>query len=584
MAHGLALRARGMCALTVVALLALSPASGAQVGVADFTPVTQAMLENPGPDDWLMYSRTHDAQRFSPLDQISRQNVSQLRQVFKKELGTGAQESIPIVYRGVIYLVAPGASVLAIDGTTGATIWEHKRPSGTSRTKAIAIYDDMVYYSSPDGFIVALDARTGAVRWETKSSGNLTSGVIVADGKVLSGRACGTERDNCYISAHDAKSGKEVWRFYTVPAAGEPGDETWGGSPPGGRLASPWGLAGGYDPVRRLVFWGIANPMPNTRADRHGGNPRAIPLSAPADLYSNSTVALNPDTGKLVWYYQHLPGDDWDLDYTNERVLLRTTVNPDPKFVKWINPDVPRDQPRDVAMNVGEGGGVWSLDRQTGQFLWATPFPYDVPEFLISKIDVKTGQTFINESVLVDAPGKRRTVCFWNTKSYWPMTYHPGVNSLFVPYNNNCLDMTAAVPASGGQPAVPERRVGIPRPGSKPDEFAGLARINVATGEIRHIYKGRAPGQGAAVATAGNLVFWGDLDQKFRAFDARSGEMVWETTLGGTIQNSTITYAVNGKQYVAVLTGEGLLTGGLISQAGIQPTRQYNALYVFALP
>jgi len=567
-------------------VLALVSAPRAQVGGKPrvFTVVTEAMLSNPRPDDWLMYSRTYDAQRYSPLNQITAANVSQLRQVFKKELGTGAQESIPIVHDGVLYVAAPGASVLAVDATTGETIWEHKRPSGASRTKAIAIYDDMVFYASPDGFIVALDARTGLVKWETKSSGNLTSGVIVADGKVLSGRACGTVRDNCYIAAHDARTGKEAWRFYTVPAAGEPGDETWGGAPAAGRLSSPWGLVGGYDPVRRLIFWGIANPMPNTRAARHGGNARAIPLSAPADLYSNSTVALNPDTGKLVWYYQHLPGDDWDLDYTNERVLVRTAIRPDPKFVKWINPDIPAGQTRDVALTVGEGGGIWALDRATGQFLWANPFPFDTPEFLISKIDVKTGQTFINENVLVDTPGKRRTVCFWNTKSYWPMAYHPGVNSLFVPYNNNCLDMTAATPASEGKPAVAERRDGTPRPGSKPDEFAGIAKIDVATGQIEHIYKGRAPGQGAMLATAGDLVFWGDLDQKFRAFDVHTGKIVWETTLGGTIQNSTITYAVNGRQYVAVLTGEGLLTDGLITQAGLKPTRRYNALYVFALP
>jgi alcohol dehydrogenase (cytochrome c) len=574
---------RTLLLATSVALLTLSSAFVAQVPPG-FAPVTKEMLANPSPDDWLMYSRTYDAQRFSPLKDITRQNVGQLRQVFKKELGTGTQESIPIVYRGVIYVAAPGASVLALDATTGATMWEHKRPSGATRTKAIAIYDDMVFYSSPDGFMVALDARTGQVRWETKSSGTLTSGVIVADGKVISGRACGTVRDNCYISAHDAKTGKEAWRFYTVPGAGEPGDETWGGSPPGGRLASPWGLAGGYDPARRLIFWGIANPMPNTRAARHGGNARAIPFSAPADLYSNSTVTLNPDTGKLVWYYQHLPGDDWDLDYTNERVLVRTVVSPDPKFVKWINPDIPPGQMRDIALNVGEGGGIWALDRDTGRFLWANPFPYDTPDFLISKIDVKTGRTYINENVLVDAPGKRRTVCFWNTKSYWPMAYHPGVNSLFVPYTDNCMDMTAAIPASEGKPAVAERRDGVRRAGTKPEEFAGIAKINVSTGEIQHIYKGRAPGNGAVLATAGDLVFWGDLDQKLRAFDAQSGKTVWEATLGGPIQNSTITYAVNGKQYVAVLTGEGLLTGGLITQANLQSRRRYNALYVFALP
>src|SRR5437773_6336496 len=191
-----------------VAALAVGARAQNKPDAAKKSPgVSTEMLANPSPDDWLMYSRTYDAQRFSPLKQITRQNVGQLRQVFRKELGTGNQESIPIVYRGVIYVAAPGASVLAVDATTGATIWEHKRPSGATRTKAIAIYEDMVFYSSPDGFIVALDARTGQVKWETKSSGNLTSGVIVADGKVLSGRACGTVRDDCYISAHDAKTG-----------------------------------------------------------------------------------------------------------------------------------------------------------------------------------------------------------------------------------------------------------------------------------------------------------------------------------------------------------------------------------------
>src|SRR5688500_2292644 len=145
-------------------------------------------------------------------------------------------------------------------------------------------------------------------------------------------------------------------------------------------MAATCVLPGVYDPQRRLVHWGVANPMPNTRRARHDGKFDAIPLSAPADLYSNSTVALNPDTGKLVWYYQHLPGDDWDLDYTNERVLVRTAVSPDPKFVKWINPDIPRGQMRDIALTFGEGGGIFALDRTTGQVLWANLFSVDTPE------------------------------------------------------------------------------------------------------------------------------------------------------------------------------------------------------------
>jgi alcohol dehydrogenase (cytochrome c) len=349
-------------------------------------------------------------------------------------------------------------------------------------------------------------------------------------------------------------------------------------------MASTWGMMGSYDPVRRLVYWGIANPMPNTRMARHNGKADAIPRTAPADLYSNSTVALNPDTGALAWYYQHLPGDDWDQDYTNERVLLRTAFNPDPKSVKWINPTVPRNEQRNMAVNVGEGGGLFALDRDTGEFLWATPFPYDTPEFLISDIDGKTGKTTINWDVVLKQPGERHVVCAYNTKSFWPMSYHPGKNSMYIPYVDNCLDMTAASPASGDTPASPERRSGVPRPGSDPAKFGGLAKVNMTTGEIQRIYEGRLPGVGATLATAGDLVFWGDLDRKFRAFDADTGKILWETAMDGPVINSTITYAVNGKQYFAVFVGNGGLIAGLLREAGVQSTPFRNGIYVFTLP
>jgi PQQ-dependent dehydrogenase (methanol/ethanol family) len=544
-----------------------------------FKPVTDKMLLDPEPEDWLMYSRTYDAQRFSPLKQITRANVGQLREVFSKQFGNGAHESIPLAYRGVLYVQLPGAAVQAIDGATGDVIWEYKRPSGNSRAKTMSIYDDMVYYIAPDNSIVALDAKTGAVRWETKTPGNPSAGTVVIEGKVISGRACGNNGTACYILALDAKTGKEVWRFYTVAQDSDPeAAKTWGGTPEAKREASMWGLPGGYDPQRRLVFWGISNPMPNTRLARHDGKPDAVPYESPADLYSNSTVALNPDTGKLVWYYQHLPGDDWDEDYPHERTLIRTAVNPDPKFVKWINPDVRRGQQRDIALAVGEGGGMWALDRQTGQFLWATPFPFDHPNFLISNIDVKTGKTFINKSLMFTAPGQQQLICYWNTRSYWPTAYHPRLNALYVPYLENCLDMTAAV---GGARDI---RGGKIAPGASLDTWQGLMKVNASTGEMTPIFKEHAPSNGAVLATAGDVIFWGDLDHKFRAFDAENGKVLWEHTLKGPVQNSTITYAVNGKQYVAVLTGVGLNTAGIIDQAGIKPNRGYNSLSVFALP
>ena len=573
-----------------IALAALATAAVAQVKT--FSPVTPAMLLNPGPDDWLMYSRTYDAQRYSPLNQINKQNVGRLTQVWSNALPAGTIEIIPIVHGGVMYVAVPSqqngmprTAVQALDAATGGLIWEYKRPAGgVSRAKTLSIFEDLILFAAPDSFIVALDARTGQVRWETKSSGSLTSGTIVFGDKVLSGRSCSARAD-CYVVAHDARTGKEVWRFYTAAGSDDPAaDATWGGAPEAKRAASPWGLGGSYDPVRKTIYWGVANPTPYTRAARHDGNVEAIPKTAPADLYSNSTVALNMDTGKLTWYYQHLPGDDWDQDYTNERILLRTRVNPDPKFVKWINPDIPRNQERDIVVNVGEGGGIFALDRTSGQFLWANPFPFDDPNFLISNIDVKTGRTTINWDVVLKQPGERHVICAYNAKSYWPMSYHPGKNSLYVPYVDNCLDMTRAAPApSTGGNSEPERRTGVRRPGSDPEKFGGIARINMATGEIQRIYEGRAPGNGATLVTAGDLVFWGDLNQKFRAFDADTGKILWETTLGGPIQNSTITYRVSGKQYVAVLTGLGAITANLFPEAGINPQRN-NAIHVFALP
>jgi len=568
--------------VSVAGIAALTCAAYVAVQAQDkFVPVTQKMLENPSPDDWLMYSRTYDAQRFSPLKQITKSNVGQLKEAFHKELGNGPHESIPIAYRGVLYVQSPGAAIQALNGATGETIWEYKYASGgSSRAKALSIFDDMVYYTAPDNSIVALDAMTGAEHWKVKTPGGPTAGTIVVDGKVLSGRACGNNGTACYVLALDAKTGKELWKFYTVAQDSDPeAAKTWGGVPQEKREASQWGLPGGYDPQRKLVFWGISNPMPNTRMARHNGNPDAVSYDTPSDLYSNSTVALNPETGKLVWYYQHLPGDDWDEDYPHERTLIRTAVNPDPKFVKWINPDIRKGQQRDISLSVGEGGGMWALDRQTGQFLWATPFPFDHPNFLISNIDPKTGRVSINKSLMFTGYDQHHVICYWNTRSYWPTAYSPQHNALYVPYLENCLDMTSVDPKNGR-----DKRSGIMAPGANMDTWQGLMKINASTGEMTPLFKEHAPSNGAVLATAGDVLFWGDLDHMFRAFDADSGKVLWEQKLNGPVQNSTITYAVNGKQYVAVLTGVGLNTAGIIDQAGIKPNRTYNAVYVFGLP
>jgi alcohol dehydrogenase (cytochrome c) len=375
-------------------------------------------------------------------------------------------------------------------------------------------------------------------------------------------------------------TGKEVWKFYSAAAEGEPGGDTWADLPTAERTASLWGLPGSYDPVRKLIYWGTANPQPYTRLMRHG-SADAISKSAPANLYSNSTLALDEKTGKLAWYYQHLPGDDWDADHAHERILLNTRLDPDPALVKWINPKIKRGETRDVVVSVAEAGGLWVLDRQTGEFLWAMPFPEDVPDFNIADIDINTGKTTINFDKVFKKDGDKTLVCFHNTRGYWPLAYHPGTNSLFIPYHDYCLSMQAEVASPTGYGL----REGVLRPGVPLEKAHVFAKVNLTTGKITRLHESAYPANGAVLTTAGNLVFWGDMNRRFRAFDAESGKIVWETILGGIVQMSTITYAVNGKQYVAVMTGDGnSATRNPVDLAGITSPQGHNAVYVFALP
>jgi len=567
-------------------------ATPATAQIADFRPVTDATLANPDPADWLMISRTFDQQRYSPLDQINKGNVGQLRMAWSRGLPNGTQESTPIVYRGVMYLNAPGASIQAVAATTGDLIWEYQRDyprtvtPAAARAKSLGIYEDMIYFAAPDGFLLALDAKTGKLRWETKvdNGGQTAGGLLVADGKVISNRTCEqSQRENCFIAAHDARTGKEVWRFYTTAAPGEPGGDTWADMPVEERAASPWGLPGSYDPKRKVLYWGVANPNPYTRLTRHG-RADAVSLSAPANLYSNSTVALDVATGKLVWYYQQLPGDDWDADHNQERVLVRTRLNPDPRHAKWISPAIVPGEERDVVVTVAEGGGMFVVEQASGRFLWARPFPYDDPNINMNHIDVKTGQTRVNPDKLFRKDGDKILGCYHNTRSLWSIAYHPGKNSLYVPFQDQCLTMTANSKAKTGWGP----RAGVMRPGSDPNKYMNIGKIDLTTGEMRVLYSQPQASAGSALVTAGDLVFWGDQNRRLRAFDADNGRILWEAVVGGMIMNSTISYAVNGKQYVMVFTGEGqsVTAGplGLTQKSMPRAVRGHNSIFVFALP
>ena len=587
------IKARYGVAAAILGILAAAPFAPSLFSqVPQFIPVTESVLTNPDPADWLMINRTFDQHRFSPLNQINKNNVGQLRMAWTRGLPAGTQETTPTVYRGIIYMYVPGASVQAIDGTNGDLIWEYQRDYPKSvnpqaaRNKNVGIYEDMIYFAAPDGVLIALDAKTGAVRWETKvdHGGQTAGGMLVADGKVITSRTCEmAKRENCFIAAHDAKTGKEVWKFYVTAAPGEPGGDTWADMPVDQRAAGPWGLPGSYDPKRKLIYWGVANPNPYTRLTRHGRHD-AVSFTAPANLYSNSTVALDINTGKLAWYYQELPGDDWDADHNQERILVRARVNPDPRHVKWIASAVPRNQERDLVVTVGEGGGMFVLDQESGKFLWAHPFPYDDPNINMNHIDLESGRTRVNPDKLFKKDGDKILGCYHNTRGLWSIAYNPKNNSLYVPFQDQCVSMTANLTAKAGWGP----RTGVMRPGIDPKNFMNLAKIDLSTGEMRVLHSQPQPANGSALITAGDLVFWGDLNRRFRAFDADTGKVLWESVVGGMVMTSTITYSVNGKQYILINTGEGQsVTAGplnLTKAAMPKAIRGHNSVVAFALP
>jgi alcohol dehydrogenase (cytochrome c) len=576
------------CALTIV----LISSSSAQVlKNRDFAPVTDDVLLKPDPGDWLQWGRTYDWQRFSTLAEVNRGNVHRLQLAWARGMRPGINQNSPIVHNGVMYLAhatAHTANVIqALDAATGDLIWEYRRelPEDVgkyplteqgNKNRSHAIYGDKVYFLSQDAYVVALDARTGKLVWETKTADYKTgvthsSAPVIIKGKVISGRTCGWAT-RCFIVAHDAESGKELWRVWTAALPGTPEDATWGGLPLEKRgHISPWGAPGSYDPSTGLYYVGTAVPGPYPRIARHNGNPDAVPRATPSELYSNSTLAINVETGKIAWYFQHIPGDDWDADVIQERILIDTVVNPDRQWVNWINPAVlGQRETRKIVVTLGEPGGLWALDRQTGKFLWASAFPQWVPEFHLSYVVPETGQAFINWDRVHKRWGEKVTVCYHNTKGWYPMSYSPVTNYLYIPWNDNCLNQTS----NPDRPDGTGPRGGGPRPGSDPNKMGNLTAVDVATG--RHVWRISQPAQtvGGTLATATNLVFWGDRNRRFRALDAETGKVLWETILGDSISNGPITYMVNGRQYIAQVAGNPGGAGAIGA----------NAIYVFALP
>ena len=553
----------------------------------NFEPITDRTLQSPDDGDWLAWRRTLDGWGYSPLEEINQDNVDELEPVWSAPLGPGTQEPTPLVYNGAMYLPDPSDRILAFDADSGLVLWEYQRETAGGRrgggaNRTLAAWGTLLISASNDNFMFAVDARTGEVVWETPvlpstSSAHASGGPIVADGKVITGRQCQPQatHEGCIITAHDAETGEEVWRFRTIPRPGEPGDETWGGVPLEERWHVGSWMTGSYDPELKTVYIGTSVTIPAPKFILGGVENQ--------HLYHNSTLAINVEDGTLRWYYQHLI-DHWDLDHPFDRILVDTAVAPDASAVAWINPDIRPGEERRVVTGVpGKTGVVYTLDRETGEFLWARP---TVRQNVIERIDGATGQVFDDPLTVFTAANQQRLVCpsANGGKNFQAGAYSPRTGLMYQPLQNTCMEATVGEGLRDpGEVYGVNLGPVIITPGAG-ENVGSVFAISVETGATEWQYNQRA-GVLSVVATGGGLVFGGDAVGKFRAFDDTTGEVLWEVDLGSPVSGYPISFAVDGKQYVAVATGPSLVASALQRLTPeIAPESSMPTLHVFALP
>ena len=523
--------------------------------VAHYTPVSEEMLLNPPPSDWLMHYQNYAGWSHSPLTQINTQNVHnlQLRWVWSMEDGE-RQQITPLVHDGVMFVsTVINNTVQALNAATGDLIWENRlgprlENQVNATARAMALYGDQLFYPASDATMYALDAHTGKVNWKFKMSNygrDKIGGVMIADGKLVIGLGVCDEpslQDRCFIAAYDVKDGHQIWKFNTVAYTGEPGGNSWGAMANGERSGADAWIAGTYDPKLRLIYFGTGQ----AKAGKNGIGDK---------LFSNATIALDVDTGKLKWYNQSAPDEGLDLDEVYEKVLVD-------------------EGPQKLLLTAGKKGILWKLDRTTGKFVDYRPMVF---QNVFTHIDRKTGRGTYRSDILHPEPGGSRPSCpaqsgghNWQASSYIPED-----DTIIFPLFQICV--TSQGPMIGNYEA--------------PASDGRMGRLSAYRAkDLKPLWtlQQRAPFLTSAMTTAGGVGFVGDWDRSIRAFDTKTGKTLWRTRLGTTAQGFPTTFMVDGEQFVAIPTG---YNGG---SPEIRPSSMFafernrplvgHAVYVFALP
>ena len=582
-------RAVKSASLSLFLLLAWSAASQAQQTtkpnpLSALTPVTDTMLRDPPPSDWLMWRRTYNDWGYSPLDQINKDNVKNLRPAWTWSLTSGVTEIAPLVHDGVLYITNAGDKIQALNAATGDLLWEYRRDlapkliaqgGNTLAKRNMALYGDSLIIATSDDHLVALNAKTGKVVWDHevadwKQGWRYSSGPFIAGGKVIAGMSgCNAAQGGgCFITGHDPNTGAELWRVHTLAQDNDPNGKTWNGLPLDQRFGGSAWIAGSYDPDLNTVYYGVGQPYPWI-AEMRGTLPKKDGFENSA-LYTDSTLAIDPSTGKLKWHFQHLQNDTDDLDYSFERVLVDVPFN---------------GGTRKALVTAGKLAIVEALDRTNGQFLWAKE---TVPQNVVSSIDPKTGVKTLNPEAIPHI-GKTTMTCPADPGARgWPSTaYSPRTKMLYLPLTEFCSATTPTPIDAGKKYTGGGRAVHVRGPVPNSDgNFGRIDAISLTDHTQAWSTRQRVPVTSAILPTGGGLVFAGSLDRWFRAYDDTTGKILWQVRTNNAVNAFPITYSVAGKQYIAIAVGDGssqVRSLNTLTPDVKNPDRG-SMLWVFALP